>query len=96
MPGEWGVFENLDPDVAMHYMLTALRPRPFAESLCMQPTGSLDDLKKRAANYMQLEELRKFRNQARAEASGKKGKEEKERQGQSTNQRDRRRDNLGN
>ena len=45
--------------------------------------------------YMQLEELKEFRNQARAEASEKKRKEEKERHGRSTNWGDRRRDNRG-
>jgi len=77
-------------------MLTALRPGPFADSLCIQPTASLDELRKKAAKYMQLEELREFLNQAHAVASGEKGKEEKERQGRSTNQGDRRRDNRGN
>jgi len=47
----------------------------------MQPTDSLDELRKRAAKYMQLEELREFRNQARAEASKDKNKEDKDRQG---------------
>ena len=28
---------NLSPEVAMHHMLTALRPSPFADSMCMQP-----------------------------------------------------------
>ncbi|XP_068466503.1 uncharacterized protein [Phaseolus vulgaris] len=72
---------NLSPDVAMHHMLKALRPRPFVDNLCMQPVDSLDEMRKRAAKYMQLEELRDFRNQARAEASGEKNKEEKDRQG---------------
>ena len=71
---------NLSPEVAMHHMLTVLRPGPFADSLCMQPTKSLDKLRRRAAKSMQLEELCQFKNQARAEASGKK-KDEKERQG---------------
>ena len=69
---------NLSPEVAMHHMLTALRPGPFADSLCMQPAVSLDELRRRAAKFMQLEELREFKNQARAEASGEK-KDEKER-----------------
>jgi len=43
----------------------------------MQPTDSLDELRKRAAKYMQLEELREFRNQACAEASGEKNKRRK-------------------
>jgi len=46
----------------------------------MQPADSLEELRKRAAKYMQLEELREFRNQARAEAGGER-KEEKDRHG---------------
>ena len=75
---------NLSPDVAMHHMLTTLRPGPFADNLCMQPADSLDKLRKRATKYMQLEELREFRNQARAEAGGER-KEEKDRQARREN-----------
>ena len=84
---------NLSSDVAMHHMLTTLRPRPFSYNLCMQPTDSLDELRKRATKYMQLEELREFRNQAHAEAGGEKNKEEKDRQGRSSQRNDRRREN---
>jgi len=45
----------------------------------MQPADSLDELRKRAAKYMQLEELREFRNQTRAEAGGERNREEKDR-----------------
>jgi len=44
----------------------------------MKSVDSLDELRKRAAKYMQLEELREFRNQARAEAIREKNKEEKD------------------
>jgi len=59
----------------------------------MQPTDSQEELRKRAAKYMQLEELREFRNQARAEATGEKNKEEKDPQGRSGQRGDKRRDN---
>jgi len=72
--------QNLSLDVAMHHMLMALRSEPFADNLCMQPIASLDELRRRVVKFMQLEELREFRNQARAEASGDKGKDEKEQQ----------------
>ena len=87
---------NLSPDVAMHHMLTTLRLGPFSKNLYMQLAASLDELRKIAAKFMQLEELREFRNQARAEAIGEKGKEEKERQGRSSHRGDRRRDSWGN
>jgi len=84
---------NLSSDVAMHHMLMTFRPGPFADNLCMQPADSLDELRKRVAKYMQLEELQEFRNQARAEADGEKNKEEKDRQGRPSQRNDRRRDN---
>ncbi|XP_068483121.1 uncharacterized protein [Phaseolus vulgaris] len=43
---------NLSSDVAMHHMLTTLRPGPFADNLCMQPADSLDELRKRVTKYM--------------------------------------------
>jgi len=51
----------------------------------MQSAANLDELRKKAAKFMLLEELREFRNQARAEASGEKGKDEKDRQGGQAN-----------
>jgi len=84
---------NMSPDVAMHHMLTALHLGPFVDNLCMQPTDCLDELRKRAAKYMQQEELREFRNQARVKAGGEKNKEEKDRQGRPSQRNDRRRDN---
>ena len=51
-------------------------------------------IRRRAAKFMQLEELREFRNSARAEASGEK-KEDRERQGRSRTGRDQKRDNRG-
>jgi len=77
----------------MHHMLMTLRPGPFADNLCMQLAKSLDEQRKRAAKYMQLEEIREFRNQAQAEATGEKNKEEKDRQGRSGQRGDKRRDN---
>ena len=57
---------NLSLNVAMHHMPTTLQLGPFVDNLCMQSTGSLDELRKIAAKFMQLEELRQFHNQARA------------------------------
>jgi len=38
----------------------------------MQPTASLDELRKRVAKYMQLEEMREFRNKAQVVTSSEK------------------------
>jgi len=66
--------KNLDPNVALHHLITALRPGPFADSLCKKPTLDLDELRARAAKFMQLEELREFRNQAQIGENAEKGK----------------------
>ncbi|XP_068492311.1 uncharacterized protein [Phaseolus vulgaris] len=57
---------NLSPEVAMQHMVTALKPGPFFDSLCMQLTTTMDELRQRATKYMQLEELKEFLNKARA------------------------------
>jgi len=49
----WGLIHEL----AMDRLTTALRPGPFADSLTMQPPTSIDDLRCRATQYMQAEEL---------------------------------------
>jgi len=56
-------------------MVTTLQQGPFFNSLCKKPTANLYELRHRVANYMQLEELREHRSQARAEASGEKRKD---------------------
>jgi len=53
--------QNLSPEVALHQLVTALRPKPFSYSLCKRLVGSMDELRQRAAKFMQLEELRKFK-----------------------------------
>jgi len=46
----------------------------FVDNLYMQPAANLDEFKRRATKFMQLEELREFHNQARVEASREKKK----------------------
>jgi len=51
---------GLLPEVAMAYLITALRPGPFADSLAMQPPANMDDLRRRATQFMHVEELRQY------------------------------------
>ncbi|XP_020230876.1 uncharacterized protein LOC109811526 [Cajanus cajan] len=58
---------DLNPAVALDRLSTALRPGPFVNSLCKKPPIDMNDLRRRAEKYMQMEELLETRNQARAE-----------------------------
>ncbi|XP_020240503.1 uncharacterized protein LOC109819251 [Cajanus cajan] len=62
---------DLNPAVALQHLTTALKSGPFANSICKKPPSDMDDLRRRADKYMQMEELAEFRNQARAEVSAK-------------------------
>ncbi|XP_020240263.1 uncharacterized protein LOC109819086 [Cajanus cajan] len=65
---------DLNPAVALHHLTITLKPRPFTNSICKKPPTDMDDLRRRADKYMQMEELAEFRNQARAEVSAKPDK----------------------
>ncbi|XP_020225037.1 uncharacterized protein LOC109806917 [Cajanus cajan] len=58
---------DLNPAVALDRLRTALRPGPFVNSLCKKLSGDMNNLRRRAEKYMQMEELTETRNQARAE-----------------------------
>jgi len=66
--------QDLNPEVALHHMVTALHPRSFADSLWKKPVSDLDELRKRVGKFMQLEKLREFQNQVRAELAPEKTK----------------------
>jgi len=80
--------KNLDPNVALHHLITARRPGPFVDSLCKKPTLDLDELRARAAKFMQLEELREFRNQAQIGENAEKGKGKEKNNAQQFKQRE--------
>ncbi|XP_020238858.1 uncharacterized protein LOC109817913 [Cajanus cajan] len=58
---------DLNLVVALDRLSTALRPGPFVNSLCKKPPVDMNDLRRRAEKYMQMEELAETRNQARVE-----------------------------
>ncbi|XP_020207377.1 uncharacterized protein LOC109792380 [Cajanus cajan] len=62
---------DLNPAVALHHLTTTLKLGPFANSICKKPPTDMDDLRRRADKYMQMEELAEFCNQARVEVAAK-------------------------
>jgi len=63
---------NLNPEVAMHHLVTALKPGPFVDSLCKKPVSNLDELRTKATKFMQMEELKEFRSTTQSDTREKK------------------------
>nr|KYP44995.1 hypothetical protein KK1_033456 [Cajanus cajan] len=62
---------NLNPEAALHSMLMTLKPGPFVDSLCRRPPPNMDELRGRAAGYIQMEEHAEFRKAIREKPQGK-------------------------
>ncbi|XP_020229256.1 uncharacterized protein LOC109810243 [Cajanus cajan] len=62
---------NLNPEVALHAMLMALKPGSFVDSLCRDAPRDMDELRARAAGYIQMEEHSAFRDQVHGKGPAK-------------------------
>jgi len=47
---------NLNPEIAMHHLVSAILPGRFTESLIKRPPHDMDELRTRATKFMQIEE----------------------------------------
>jgi len=43
---------NLNPEIAMHHLISAILPGRFTESLIKQPPNDMDELRTRATKFM--------------------------------------------
>jgi len=57
--------QNLNPKVALHAMVLALRPGMFVDSLCKNTSDDMDELCERAKGYIQMEEMSRFQNKVK-------------------------------
>nr|KYP47294.1 hypothetical protein KK1_031088 [Cajanus cajan] len=62
---------NLNPEVALHAMLMALKLGPFVDSLCRESPRDMDELRARAAGYIRMEEHSAFHDQVRGKGPPK-------------------------
>jgi len=69
--------DNLSPEVTLHQMINALRSEPFIDSLCERPATSMVELRQRVAKHMQMEELKDFKSNIKAEDNISTKKHEK-------------------
>ena len=56
--------KDLTPNLILMYMMTSLCPEPFADELAMRPPISMQELKKRAAMFIRVEDMRRYQSNA--------------------------------
>ncbi|XP_068474839.1 uncharacterized protein [Phaseolus vulgaris] len=62
---------NLNPDIAMHHLVSAILSGQFTESLIKRPPYNMDELRTRATKFMQIEEHVDYHRKTLVEASEK-------------------------
>ena len=60
---------NLNPEIAMHHLVSAILPGRFTESLIKRPPCDMDELRTRATKFMQIEEHIDYHRKTYAEKS---------------------------
>jgi len=58
--------KDLTPNLILMYMMTSLRPGPFADELAMRPPLSMQELRKRAAMFIRVEDMRRYQSNAQS------------------------------
>ncbi|RDY03287.1 hypothetical protein CR513_13145, partial [Mucuna pruriens] len=56
---------NLNPEVVLHSIIMALKSRSFSDSLCKILPKDIDNLRTKASDYIQMEEMTMFRDTIR-------------------------------
>ncbi|XP_052734126.1 uncharacterized protein LOC128196669 [Vigna angularis] len=50
--------KSLTPELALHYILPALKPGPFKDSVCRQAPKTMEELRERATDEIRVEEMK--------------------------------------
>ncbi|XP_047174666.1 uncharacterized protein LOC124842265 [Vigna umbellata] len=74
--------KSLTPELALHYILPALKPGPFKDSVCRRAPKTMEELRERAADEIRVEEMKLSYKRENQEASGERTDDNKP--GQST------------
>jgi len=65
---------NLMSEIAMHHLVSTIRPDQFTKSLMKRPTKNMDELRNRATKFIQIEEYINYYRSHQYEGANK-GKE---------------------
>ncbi|XP_014523638.1 uncharacterized protein LOC106779933 [Vigna radiata var. radiata] len=72
---------GLSVEMALQYVMPALRPGPFKESVCRNPPKTLEELRQRAADEARVEEMkqnyRREMQEAKDKSEGKQGQSQR-------------------
>ncbi|XP_017420171.1 uncharacterized protein LOC108330176 [Vigna angularis] len=50
--------KGLSPELSLHYILPALKPRPFKDNVCRRAPKTMEELRERAADEIRVEEMK--------------------------------------
>ncbi|XP_047146964.1 uncharacterized protein LOC124819483 [Vigna umbellata] len=67
----------LSPELALHYILPALKPGPFKDSVCRRPPKTMEELRERAADEIRVEEMKLSYKKENQELRGERADGEK-------------------
>jgi len=62
---------NLNPEIAMHHLVSTILPGRFTESLIKRPPYNMDELRTRAPKFLQIEEHVDYHRKTQTKASEK-------------------------
>ncbi|XP_014524092.1 uncharacterized protein LOC106780328 [Vigna radiata var. radiata] len=65
--------KGLSLELALHYVMPALRPGPFKDSVCRNPPITMEELRKRAADEARVENMKQNYRREQQEAKAEKG-----------------------
>ncbi|XP_017420383.1 uncharacterized protein LOC108330406 [Vigna angularis] len=64
--------KSLTPELALHYVLPALKPGPFKDSVCRRAPKTMEELRERAADEIRVEEMKLSYKKENQEARGER------------------------
>ncbi|XP_047172803.1 uncharacterized protein LOC124840735 [Vigna umbellata] len=64
--------KSLTPELALHYILPALKQGPFKDSVCRRAPKTMEELRERAANEIRVEEMKLSYKRENQEARGER------------------------
>ncbi|XP_047152768.1 uncharacterized protein LOC124824381 [Vigna umbellata] len=64
--------KSLTPELALHYILPALKPGPFKDSICRRAPKTMEELRERATDEIRVEEMKLSYKRESQEARGER------------------------